>query len=151
MVPGITAALAAASSLSLSLTHRSYAQRVQFVTGHDRTGELPPHLDFEALADPRATTCVYMGRETARELARQLVARGLHPATPATVISNVSREDESAVGSSVGELADGATPFPHAGPTLVLIGDALDAGSGARRHDAAFESPPRTAAETLAG
>ena len=128
MVPGITAALAAASSLSLSLTHRRHAQRVQFVTGHDRNGELPPDLDLDALADPRATTCIYMGRETARVLAGHLIARGLHEATPATVISNVSRKDESAVTTTVGELAGGAAPFPSAGPTLVLIGEALEAG-----------------------
>ncbi|HEX2510944.1 MAG TPA: siroheme synthase CysG [Microvirga sp.] len=128
MVPGITAALAAASSLSLSLTHRRHAQRVQFVTGHDRNGQLPPDLDIDALADPRATTCIYMGRETARVLAGHLIARGLHEATPATVISNVSRKDESAVTTTVGELAGGAAPFPSAGPTLVLIGEALEAG-----------------------
>ena len=44
MVPGITAALA--GRLCLSLTHRRHAQRVQFVTGHDRHGQLPPHLDL---------------------------------------------------------------------------------------------------------
>src|SRR3712207_1541997 len=47
MVPGITAALAAASTLAVSLTHRNHAQRVQFVTGHDRNGELPSDLDLD--------------------------------------------------------------------------------------------------------
>ncbi|HEX2135161.1 MAG TPA: siroheme synthase CysG [Microvirga sp.] len=152
MVPGITAALAAASALSLSLTHRSFAQRVQFVTGHDRNGSLPAELDLDALADPRVTTCVYMGRETAQELAGQLIARGLHAATPATVISNVSRSDESAVAASIGELAAGATPFPSPGPTLVLIGDAIDGLRSARPEgDAAHVAePPAMAAQPLA-
>ncbi|WP_046868943.1 siroheme synthase CysG [Microvirga massiliensis] len=141
MVPGITAALAAASALSLSLTHRRHAQRVQFVTGHDRHGELPSELDLDALADPRATTCIYMGRETSRALAGHLIARGMPAATPATIISNVSRKDESAVVTSIGELAAGAAEFPDAGPTLVLIGDALDADQRARPEPEAVSVP----------
>jgi uroporphyrin-III C-methyltransferase/precorrin-2 dehydrogenase/sirohydrochlorin ferrochelatase len=124
-VPGITAALAAASALTVSLTHRNHAQRVQFVTGHDRHGELPPDLDLDALADPRATTCIYMGRETAQRLAGQLLDRGLSPATPASVISSVSRREEEALATTLGEIASGAALFPVNGPTLVLIGDAL--------------------------
>jgi uroporphyrin-III C-methyltransferase/precorrin-2 dehydrogenase/sirohydrochlorin ferrochelatase len=141
MVPGITAAVAAASALSLSLTHRHHAQRVQFVTGHDRHGELPPELDLDALADPRATTCIYMGRETSRVLAGYLIAHGLSAATPATIISNVSRMNESAVETSIGELAAGAIEFPDAGPTLVLIGEALDAVEQVRPEPEAASIP----------
>jgi uroporphyrin-III C-methyltransferase/precorrin-2 dehydrogenase/sirohydrochlorin ferrochelatase len=125
MVPGITAALAAASALTLSLTHRHYAQRVQFVTGHDRHGDLPKDLDLDALADPRATTCIYMGRETAKALSARLIERGLRPGTPAAVISNVSRQDERAAATTLGALAEDGTGFAAEGPTLVLIGDAL--------------------------
>jgi uroporphyrin-III C-methyltransferase / precorrin-2 dehydrogenase / sirohydrochlorin ferrochelatase len=141
MVPGITAALAAASALSLSLTHRRHAQRVQFITGHDRRGELPPELDLDALADRRATTCIYMGRETSRALAGRLIAHGLPAGTPATIISNVSRANESAVETSIGELAAGAAEFPDAGPTLVLIGDALDAVERVRPEPEAASVP----------
>jgi uroporphyrin-III C-methyltransferase/precorrin-2 dehydrogenase/sirohydrochlorin ferrochelatase len=125
MVPGITAAIAAASALTLSLTHRHHAQRVQFVTGHDRHGELPADLDLDALADPRATTCIYMGRETAKALSTRLIERGLRPGTPVTVISNVSRKDERVVATTLGALAIDGTGFTREAPTLVLIGDAL--------------------------
>jgi uroporphyrin-III C-methyltransferase/precorrin-2 dehydrogenase/sirohydrochlorin ferrochelatase len=124
-VPGVTAALAAASALTLSLTHRRRAQRVQFVTGHDRHGELPD-LDYEALADPRATTCIYMGRETAPALARRLLDHGVGEATPAMLVSNVSRRDQASVATTVGALAAGNLRFPEPGPMLVLVGHALD-------------------------
>jgi uroporphyrin-III C-methyltransferase / precorrin-2 dehydrogenase / sirohydrochlorin ferrochelatase len=126
MVPGVTAALAAASALTLSLTHRDHAQRVQFVAGHDRNAELPPDLDLDALADPRATTCVYMGRETAMTLARRLVENGLSAATPAAIVSNLSRPDEDKTLANLGALAAGTVSFPRSGPTLVLIGQALE-------------------------
>ncbi|HEX2552984.1 MAG TPA: siroheme synthase CysG [Microvirga sp.] len=129
MVPGITAALAAASALTVSLTHRGLAQRLQFVTGHDRHGNLPPDLDLDALADPRATTCIYMGRETAQRLAGRLLDRGLPPTTPAAVVGSVSRPEELALATTLGALARGAAGLPDGGPTLVLIGDALGLGS----------------------
>lgn len=141
MVPGVTAALAAASALTVSLTHRRHSQRVQFVTGHNRHGELPPDLDLDALADPRATTCIYMGRETARRLCAQLVGRGLHPATPVAIVSNVSRADERTAATTLGEVAEGAASFPDEGPTLVLIGDALEGSAGAAMRGRESERP----------
>jgi uroporphyrin-III C-methyltransferase/precorrin-2 dehydrogenase/sirohydrochlorin ferrochelatase len=125
IVPGITTASAAAAALGLSLTHRDHAQRLQFVTGHDRHGRLPPSLDLDALADPAATTVVYMGRRTAATLAEQLIVRGLPETTPAIVISNVSRPDEQRRHTTLLELATGAAEGEGAQPTLILIGAAL--------------------------
>jgi uroporphyrin-III C-methyltransferase/precorrin-2 dehydrogenase/sirohydrochlorin ferrochelatase len=142
IVPGITAATAAAASLGVSLTHRDYAHRVQFVTGHGRQGALPPDLHLAALADPRATTVVYMARRTAAELAEKLLARGVPATTPALVVINVSRPDESATTTTVGGLAQGAARGDDNAPTLVLIGTAC-AGGGineatfAARHELA--------------
>lgn len=65
VVPGITAALALASSLGVSLTHRDCARSVRFVTGHGRKGGLPRDIDWQAIADPKTTTIFYMGGRTA--------------------------------------------------------------------------------------
>jgi uroporphyrin-III C-methyltransferase/precorrin-2 dehydrogenase/sirohydrochlorin ferrochelatase len=123
MVPGVTAATAAVAALNLSLTHREVARRVQFVTGHDQDGRLPPDLDVAALADPKATTCVYMARRTAPELARDLVAHGLPASTPAVAMTNVSRPEEETVRTTVGDLAN--RELPGDGPLILLIGAAL--------------------------
>jgi uroporphyrin-III C-methyltransferase/precorrin-2 dehydrogenase/sirohydrochlorin ferrochelatase len=142
MVPGITAALAAASSLTLSLTHRGHAQRVQFVTGHDRHGRLPQDLDMEALADPRATTCIYMGRDTAQAMSQRLIEHGLHAATPAAIVSNVSRDNEDQIATTLGALADGTARFPGEGPTLVLIGHVLESSMDSLEAPVFLEPPP---------
>src|SRR3546814_17550839 len=55
VVPGITAGIAAASRLGVSLTHRDHAHSVRFVTGHARDGSLPPDLDWRGIADPETT------------------------------------------------------------------------------------------------
>ena len=138
IVPGITAATAAAASLGVSLTHRDRAQRVQFVTGHGQQGALPPDLDLKALADPRATTVVYMARRTAAELADKLLARGVPATTPALVATNVSRPDEKAVPTTLGGLAAGAARGDDSAPTLVLIGAACTASGSAPHREASL-------------
>ena len=76
VVPGISAAQGAASRLLVSLTHRAQARRLQYVTGHDRDGKLPADIDWRALADPAATTIVYMPKKTLRELSARAIAQG---------------------------------------------------------------------------
>ena len=91
VVPGITAALAAASSLGVSLTHRDAAHSVRFVTAHSRRGGLPEDLDWRGLADAETSLMVYMGGRTGGDFAARLIRQGLSAATPVIVVSGVSR------------------------------------------------------------
>src|SRR5258705_5435695 len=68
IVPGITAAQGAAASLKVSLTLRSSARRVQFITRHARRGQLPAGFDLMGLAEPYATTAAFMPPGTFREI-----------------------------------------------------------------------------------
>ena len=81
VIPGVTAALAAAASAGAPLTHRGAAQAVTFVTGHAKTGEAP-NLDWTALARPNQTVVVYMGLAQAAPIAGRLIAGGRSPSTP---------------------------------------------------------------------
>lgn len=121
IIPGITAALGAAASLGVSLTHRDHARSVRFVTGHARTGELPEDLDWRGLADPKTTLMIYMGGKTVPLLAGRLMAQGLPRATPAVLISNVSRPDETRIVRTIGELEADAHPETE-GPVLIGVG-----------------------------
>jgi uroporphyrin-III C-methyltransferase/precorrin-2 dehydrogenase/sirohydrochlorin ferrochelatase len=122
IVPGITTASAAAASLSGSLTHRDHAQRVQFVTAHDRHGGLPEDLNLGALADPRTTTVVYMGRRTAPALAARLIESGLSPDTAVTAMSDVSRPTQKHLETTLAGIAREDTSLPGDGPLIILIG-----------------------------
>ena len=125
VVPGITSAQGAAARLTVSLTHRHEARRLQFVTGHDSTGGLPEALDWRAIADPQATTIVYMPRRTIGELARKALAAGLDPATPAIVVVNATRPDERMVMADVAGIEAAVAATDTSDPTLVMIGQAL--------------------------
>jgi len=127
VVPGVTAAQGAAARLGVSLTERATARRVQYITGHDRRGRLPDDIDWASVADPSATTVVYMPKKTLGDLAAQALARGLDPATPAVAIANATRSGEAVVAAPVGEIADRLAKAALEGPVLVLIGRALAA------------------------
>jgi uroporphyrin-III C-methyltransferase/precorrin-2 dehydrogenase/sirohydrochlorin ferrochelatase len=121
VVPGITAAQGAASRLGVSLTHRSAARRLQYVTGHGSDGKLPRDIDWNSIADPTATTIIYMPARTLAELARIGIANGLDPATPAVAIVKATRPGEAVVAASIRDLPERISELPP-GPVLVMIG-----------------------------
>ncbi len=126
VVPGVTAAQGAAARLGVSLTQRDVARRVQYVTGHDTRGALPD-IDWQCLADPAATTVVYMPQKTLPELARRAVALGLAPETPAVAIARATRADQQVIAGTIGDLAERLAATPLEGPVLVMIGSAVAA------------------------
>jgi uroporphyrin-III C-methyltransferase/precorrin-2 dehydrogenase/sirohydrochlorin ferrochelatase len=121
VVPGITAAQGAASRLGVSLTHRSAARRLQYLTGHGSDGKLPRDIDWSSIADPTATTVVYMPARTLAELAETGIANGLDPATPAVAIVKATRPGETVVAAAIRDLPARLAELPP-GPVLVMIG-----------------------------
>lgn len=119
IVPGVTAAQGAASRLGISLTHRKAARRVQYITGHGEDGALPSDIDWRSIADPTATTVIYMPKKTLPALVENAIAAGLDPATPALAIAQATRPDETIVSGTIADLAKAQLP---AGPTMVMIG-----------------------------
>jgi uroporphyrin-III C-methyltransferase / precorrin-2 dehydrogenase / sirohydrochlorin ferrochelatase len=137
VVPGISAAQGAASRLLVSLTHRSHARRLQYVTGHDRDGKLPADIDWRALADPVATTVIYMPKKTLREVSASAIAQGLGPTTPAVAVANATRPDEVIIAGTISDIADRMDAAALNGPALVMIGRVLaDVASVARMSEA---------------
>src|SRR5215470_8340005 len=122
VVPGISAAQGAASRLGISLTHRECARRLQYVTGHGSDGRLPADVDWAALADPMATTVVYMPTRTLAALARQAAAHGLDPATPAVAMINATRANETVIPATIADLPQHLAAAAVAGPAVVMIG-----------------------------
>ena len=125
IVPGITAAQGAAASLRISLTQRTSARRVQFITGHSHRGRLPEDLDLAALCDPSATTAVYMPLGTLRDLATRLLAEGIEASRPVTAVFNATRADQHVVAATVETIADRVDAQEIVGPCVVLIGEVL--------------------------
>lgn len=122
VVPGITAASAAAASLGVPLTHRHMAHSVRFVTGHSRRGGLPEDIDWQGLADGETTLVFYMAGRTGIAAAQRLIAKGLSPATPVAVVAAVSRPDEERWLGRLDQLAIGLDRIGTERPVLIGVG-----------------------------
>lgn len=125
VIPGITAAQGAAASLGVSLTDRTHANRVQFVTGHDKKGGLPDAIRWAAIADPSTTTVVYMPRHTLPDFSATAIAAGLSPETPAAAITSASQTNETRIFGTIADLPSKLNGLTFDGPTLVIIGHVL--------------------------
>lgn len=126
IIPGVTSASAAAAAAGIPLTRRAHAQRVQFITAADTTGNLPSGLNLPALADPNATTVIYMGKRTFSALAAALIAHGLPPDTPALLAEAVSTPDQRLHRSTVAALAVTLASDRSSLPGLILVGRLAD-------------------------
>jgi uroporphyrin-III C-methyltransferase len=122
IVPGVTAASAAAAAAAIPLTRRLTARRVQFVTGADTAGTLPADLNWPALADPGATTVVYMGKRTWPALAGRLLAEGLPPDTPALLAEAIGHPGAVLARATVATLAAHPALAAASRPALILYG-----------------------------
>jgi uroporphyrin-III C-methyltransferase/precorrin-2 dehydrogenase/sirohydrochlorin ferrochelatase len=122
VVPGITAALAMASALGVSLTHRDHARSLRLVTGHGRDGGMPPDLDWRGLADPTTTVVFYMGGRTAGTLMQRLLVEGMAADTPVSVVAGVSRSDGQARFGALADLPALTAACDPAQPVLIGIG-----------------------------
>lgn len=129
IIPGVPAACAAAAAAGIPLTRRLTARRVQFVTGADVTGGLPEGLNMAALADPGATTVVYMGKRSFPGLATALISAGLPAATPALYAEAVGHPHQRLVRDSVAGLATRISDLDSPEPALILYGPLAGEGS----------------------
>lgn len=123
VVPGITAALGAASYAGIPLTHRDYAQSCVFVTGNTQDGAL--NVDWAAIVRPRQTVVIYMGFQNLDELCRELVAHGLSPETPAAMIQQATTSAQRVVSADLATLADRAHAAGLKPPTLIIVGEVV--------------------------
>lgn len=105
VVPGVTAATAMAAQLKTSLTHRSSAHSVRFVTGHTHDSALPSALDWKGLADDQTTLAFYMGGRAAHQIASRLLHEGMSGSTPVVAMAGLTRSNEQRLAMTLEELA----------------------------------------------
>lgn len=127
ILPGITAASAAAAALGQSLTRRGRNGEVRLITGHDVAGYA--EQDWRALARPGAVAAIYMGRRAARFLQGRLMMHGADPATPVSIVENVSRGDQRVIAARLGSLVADLAGVD--GPAVLMLGLAPRAAEAA--------------------
>lgn len=125
IVPGVTAALAAAADTATPVTLRKVSSGFAVATAHGADNEDLQH--WVALAGSGITLGLYMGKSIAAETASRLVGAGLGAATPVGIVVNAGRSSRSLHAGTIGQLGAGEVKFAD-GPAVILIGDAVAAG-----------------------
>jgi uroporphyrin-III C-methyltransferase/precorrin-2 dehydrogenase/sirohydrochlorin ferrochelatase len=125
IVPGISAALAAAADTATPVTLRRVSSGFVFATAHGaEDGDLQ---HWAALAQSGLTVALYMGKSIAGEVAARLEAHGLSAGTPVGIVVNAGRRDRQTYRGTLGDLVAGAVEFAD-GPAVILLGEAVAAG-----------------------
>ena len=125
VVNGITAGLAAATSVGVPLTHRDHAHGVVFVTGHVRRDAAGASIDWPTLAAAAAqglTLVVYMGIATVEALQSGL-SSALPPDTPVAVVQDASLPTQRQAFCTLGTLVETVANAGLGSPSVIVVGD----------------------------
>jgi uroporphyrin-III C-methyltransferase len=118
IVPGVSAAFAAAAAIGRSLTDRECASNVIFSTGHHAQSHNRAALP--ALED--ATRVVYMPGRDLKLLAAEWMAEGLPADLPCAIVSHAAQPEQQVLRTTLGALGETESA---AAPSLLIAGWAV--------------------------
>lgn len=124
IVPGITAALAAAAYAGIPLTQRDSASAVALITGQEDAEKGESTLDYAALAQFPGTLAFYMGVTTVQRWSGRLLEAGKPADTPVAVLRRVSFPDQQRIQTTLGEVAALVAQRRLRPPIVFLVGPA---------------------------
>jgi uroporphyrin-III C-methyltransferase len=119
IVPGITAALGAVSSIQVPLTHRDAASSLLLISGH-RAHEVGIQLSQADLA--KTTVVIYMPGQNYSRIQKELISAGMAGETPCAIVSQATTRYEKTYQTCVSDLHN-SPELPS--PTLLVIGETV--------------------------
>ncbi len=123
IVPGVTAAVAAASYAGIAITHRDEASAVALVTGHEDAEKTDSTLDFDALTRFPGTLVFYMGVTTVEHWSRSLVTAGKPATTPVAILRRVSLPDQRRIDATLDNVAAVVREQKLRPPVVFVVGE----------------------------
>lgn len=124
IVPGVTAASAAAASSGIPLTDRRFTSACVFVTGHEDPAKKVSLLDWEALAKS-GSIVLYMAVENLERISAELIKAGKNSDTPVAIIQNASSLTQKVLAGNLKNIATKAKEQKIRPPAIIIIGDVV--------------------------
>ncbi|MEN6385451.1 MAG: uroporphyrinogen-III C-methyltransferase [Phycisphaerales bacterium] len=121
IIPGITAASAAAASAGISLTDRNTASSVTFVTGQTLDGKMIK-IDFKSLVRLGGTIVFYMAVAKMKQICQKLIQAGLDGNTNAIVIANATLANQKIIFASLSDIAGECERQGIEPPAVLIVG-----------------------------
>ena len=129
IIPGITAASAAAACAGVVLTDRNTASSVTFVTGQtaacgepSRTNDKKIDIDFKSLVKLSGTIVFYMAVGNMNKICQRLIKSGLAAKTNTVVVANASLANQKIVKGTVSDIARKCEKENIQPPAVMIIG-----------------------------
>jgi len=126
IVPGITAAIAAAEYAGILLTDREYSSQVVFITGREAPDKEQSNINWSVLAKFPGTIVFYMAMGNLEFIAQQLIDNGMSKDTASAVISDATFAKQRLVKSSLSQISETCEQENIEPPAIVIIGAAAD-------------------------
>jgi len=126
LVPGVSAAIAAAEAAGIPVTHRDHSPSVSFVSGYEAYEKGGRAVEWEHLARNGGTLVLMMSVKNCRDNAARLIAAGRDPATPSALIRWGTRGIQRTVVAPLAQLADRVEAEGIRPPAVMIVGSVVD-------------------------
>jgi len=123
VIPGITAASGCSSYAGIPLTHRDYAQSVQFITGQLQDGSI--NLNWPELIAPAKTLVFYMGLKGLPLICQSLISHGMSADMPCAIVEKGTTPSQRVMVSTLAQLAQEMEQQHIASPSLFIVGEVV--------------------------
>lgn len=121
-VPGISSTIAAPAYAGIPLTHRNFASSVTIITGHENPDKPGSVHNWQALAQSASTLVFVMGMKNLPDIARNLLAAGMDPATPAALVYRGTTPRQRSLVSTLAALPEAAVDQGFSNPSVIVVG-----------------------------
>ena len=122
VIPGISAALAAASAMSIPVTERGQSNALLICTAHTADYSTTQLKGVAEMLNAGNTLALYMGSKSLDKIIPKLIAVCGNPNIPVNAISNVSRDNEILLTSTLENIEKDIITQKLPMPVVFLIG-----------------------------
>ncbi|MDY6848867.1 MAG: uroporphyrinogen-III C-methyltransferase [Thermodesulfobacteriota bacterium] len=126
VVPGVTAAFAAAAYAGIPLTHRDCTTTLGLVTGHEKPEKKMSSLDWGKIATGMGTLVFYMGMVNLSLIVRELIRNGRSPQTPVAIVRWASTTQQRTLTATLEDVEEKARAASIGPPAVIIVGEVVD-------------------------
>ena len=125
IVPGVTAALAAAAYAGIPLSHRDYSSSITFLTGHENPEKHTLSIDFRDYGKNHGTLCIYMGIGQLPRIVTELKEGGMSGQMPVAIIEWATLNRQRSITTTLDTMIEELEASGLGAPAIVIIGEVV--------------------------
>jgi uroporphyrinogen III methyltransferase / synthase len=125
VVPGVTAAVAAAAYAGIPLSHRRLTATIAFVTGHEDPRKDESGIDWPSLARGMGTLVFYMGVKNLPQIVHQLTLHGRPRQTPVALVRWGTTPGQVTVSGTLADIVERVRQAGLKAPAIIVVGEVV--------------------------